>query len=108
MGPVGLLARPGRFAPLAHAEAEVERVTAMRDQARADYQRALTDFNQSLQLEPNYSKAHFNRGLVYYQLNNNDLACNDFQTACDQGDCDGIKWANKNEVGQETELMGLR
>jgi len=74
----------------------------------AEYQRALTDFKQSLQLEPNYAKAHFNRGLVYYQLNQSDLACEDFQKACSQGDCDGIKWANKNEVCQETELMGLR
>jgi len=74
----------------------------------AKYQRALTDFNQSLQLEPNYAKAHFNRGLAYYQLNQSDLACNDFQKACGQGDCDGIKWANKNEVCQETQLMGLR
>jgi Tfp pilus assembly protein PilF len=74
----------------------------------AEYQRALTDFNHSLQLEPNYAKAHFNRGLAYYQLNRSDLACNDFQKACGQGDCDGIKWANKNEVCQKTQLMGLR
>ena len=74
----------------------------------AEYQRALTDFNQSLQLEPNYAKAHFNRGLAYYQLNQSGQACVDFQKSCDQGDCDGIKWANKNEVCQVTELMGLR
>jgi len=74
----------------------------------AEYQRALTDFNQSLQLEPNYAKAHFNRGLAYYQLNQSGQACVDFQKACDQGDCDGIKWANKNEVCQVTELMGFR
>ena len=74
----------------------------------AEYQQALKDFNQSLQLEPNYSKAHFNRGLVHYQLNQSDLACDDFKKACDRGDCDGIKWANKNEVCKETELMGLR
>ena len=74
----------------------------------AEYQRALTDFNQSLQLEPTYAKAQFNRGLVYYQLNQSDQACVDFQKACDQGDCDGIKWATKNEVCQVTELMGLR
>jgi tetratricopeptide (TPR) repeat protein len=74
----------------------------------ADYQRALTDFNHSLQLSPNYAKAHFNRGLVYYQLNQSELACGDFKKACDQGDCEGINWANKNEVCQATELMGLR
>jgi hypothetical protein len=74
----------------------------------AEYQLALTDFNQSLQLESEYAKAHFNRGLVYYQLNQSGLACNDFKKACDQGDCDGIKWANKNEVCPATEMMGLR
>ena len=74
----------------------------------ADYQQAIADFNQSLKLKPNYSKAHFNRGLVYFQLDSTDQACNDFQAACDHGDCDGIKWANKNEVCQATELMGLQ
>ena len=74
----------------------------------AEYQSALSDFNQSLQLEPEYAKAHFNRGLVHYQLNQSDQACDDFKKACDHGDCDGIKWANKNEVCQATQLMGLR
>jgi tetratricopeptide (TPR) repeat protein len=74
----------------------------------AEYQKALTDFNRSLQLAPNYAKAHFNRGLVYYQLNQSDLACVDFKKACDQGECEGIKWANKNEVCQASEMMGLR
>ncbi len=74
----------------------------------ADYQHALADFNQSLQLKPHYAKAHFNRGLVYFQLDRTDQACSDFQAACDHGDCDGIKWANSNEVCQATELMGMR
>jgi regulator of sirC expression with transglutaminase-like and TPR domain len=59
---------------------------------------ALADFNESLRLKPDHSKAHFNRGLVYYQLNNKDQACGDFQRACDLGDCDGIKWAMKNAI----------
>jgi len=74
----------------------------------AEYQLALTDFNQSLQLKPNYSKAHFNRGLVYYQLDKNGQACTDFQKACHQGDCDGVEWAKKNRMCQETNLIGFR
>jgi len=74
----------------------------------AEYQLALTDFNQSLQLKPNYAKAHFNRGLVYYQLDKNGQACTDFQKACHQGDCDGVEWAKKNRMCQETNLIGFR
>jgi hypothetical protein len=63
-----------------------------------EYQLALNDFNQSLKIQPKYAKAYLNRGLVYYQLNENDRACVDFQKSCDNGDCDGIKWAMKNGI----------
>ena len=62
------------------------------------YQLALQDFNQSLKLEPNYAKAYLNRGLAFYQMNNNTEACSDFQKSCDQGDCDGMKWAVENGI----------
>jgi predicted Zn-dependent protease len=65
-----------------------------------EYQLALKDFDQSLKLKPQYAKAHLNRGLVYYQMNKNAQACQDFQSSCDQGDCDGIKWAMKNGICQ--------
>jgi len=64
----------------------------------AQYQLALNDFNQSLKLKPQYAKAHLNRGLVFYQMDKNAQACRDFQSSCDQGDCDGIKWAMKNGI----------
>jgi hypothetical protein len=64
----------------------------------AEYQLALNDFNQSLKLKPQYAKAHLNRGLVFYQMDKNVQACKDFQSSCDQGDCDGIKWAMKNGI----------
>lgn len=64
----------------------------------SEYQLALRDFNQSLKLKPNYSKAYLNRALAYYQLNNNTEACGDFQKSCEQGDCDGMKWAMKNGI----------
>jgi hypothetical protein len=64
----------------------------------AEYQLALNDFNQSLKLKPQHAKAHLNRGLVFYQMDKNIQACKDFQSSCDQGDCDGIKWAMKNGI----------
>ena len=71
----------------------------------AEYQKALTDFNVSLQLRSNYPKAHLNRGLVYYQMDKNDQACRDFQNACDQGECDGLKWAMKNGMCTEGGIL---
>jgi hypothetical protein len=64
----------------------------------SNYKMALQDFNQSLKLKPDYAKAYLNRGLAYYQLNNTTEACSDFQKSCDQGDCDGMKWAMKNNI----------
>jgi len=64
----------------------------------AQYQLALNDLNQSLKLKPQNAKAHLNRGLVYYQMNKNIQACLEFQSSCNQGDCDGIKWAMKNGI----------
>ena len=63
-----------------------------------EYQLALNDFNQSLKLKPKYAKAYLNRGLVFYQMDKNVQACKDFQRSCDQGDCDGAKWAMKNGI----------
>jgi hypothetical protein len=62
------------------------------------YEQALQDFDQSLKLDPKYAKAYLNRGLVYYQLEKTGQACNDFQKSCDNGDCDGLKWAMKNGI----------
>ena len=62
------------------------------------YQLALNDFNQSLKYKPKYAKAYLNRGLVFYQMDKNAQACGDFQKSCNQGDCDGIKWAMKNRI----------
>jgi len=63
-----------------------------------EYQLARNDFDQSLKLKPQYAKAHLNRGLAFYQMDKNVQACQDFQSSCDQGDCDGIKWAMKSQI----------
>ncbi len=64
----------------------------------SEYQLALRDFNQSLKLKPDYANAYLNRGLVFYQIDKNSEACSDFQKSCNQGDCDGMKWAVKNGI----------
>jgi hypothetical protein len=64
----------------------------------AEYQLARNDFDQSLKLKPQYAKAHLNRGLAFYQMDKNVQACKDFQSSCNQGDCDGIKWAMKSQI----------
>jgi tetratricopeptide (TPR) repeat protein len=63
-----------------------------------EFQLALKDFNQSLKLKPQYAKAHLNRGLVFYQMDKKAQACMDFQKSCNQGDCEGIKWATQNGI----------
>ena len=63
-----------------------------------EYQLALQDFNQSLKLKPTYAKAYLNRGLAFYQMDNNTEACSDFQKSCEQGDCEGKQWAQKNGI----------
>jgi hypothetical protein len=37
-----------------------------------------------------------NRGLVYFQMQAIDQACNDFRRACDLGECDGLQWIMQN------------
>lgn len=63
-----------------------------------EYQQALNDYNRSLKIKPKYAKAHLNRGLTFYQMNEQGQACKDFQQSCDQGECEGLKWAMKNGI----------
>jgi hypothetical protein len=64
--------------------------------AMDQYEKAEADFNQSLQLKPRYAKAHLNRGLAYFQMQKMDQSCEDFRSACDLGECDGLRWAIEN------------
>ncbi|OUL35916.1 hypothetical protein BV372_09340 [Nostoc sp. T09] len=45
---------------------------------RQDYQGAITDFNQALQINPSYIEAWSNRGNVYFQMGKYDAALADF------------------------------
>ncbi len=46
-----------------------------------DLDRAMDDFNKSIQFEPNYENAYANRGIVYCLRGEFDLAINDFNKA---------------------------
>ena len=52
---------------------------------QGEFQEALDDFNKTIELDPGYSNAWHNRGLSHYQLNQHDLACEDWQKAKELG-----------------------
>jgi len=45
--------------------------------SKGDYSRALADFNQAIQLQPNFTDAYFNRSVVYLLQQDYDLALTD-------------------------------
>ena len=46
-----------------------------------DYQSALADYSQAIELDPNYASAYINRGVVYAHLGKPDLALKDYDRA---------------------------
>jgi lipoprotein NlpI len=56
----------------------------------------MIDFEQAINLDPNYAAAYNHRGVGHLNTGNFELACKDFQRACELGDCTYLKWAKKN------------
>lgn len=48
---------------------------------RQDFQGAITDFNESLKIEPNNAETHYFRGLAFDLLEENDKAIEDYSAA---------------------------
>lgn len=46
-----------------------------------EFDKAIIDISQALELNPNYALGFYNRGFCYYSKDNYDLAINDFETA---------------------------
>ncbi len=44
----------------------------------ADYQRAIDDYTQALNISPDYADAYYNRGIAYYDLGNYQSAIDDY------------------------------
>ena len=66
--------------------------------ATANYQEALADYSASLRIDPQYANAYSNRGLAYIHLDQQPRACSDFQTACELGSCETLKWAVSQQI----------
>jgi tetratricopeptide (TPR) repeat protein len=49
------------------------------------FDEAIGDYTQAIQLDRNYSKAYYNRGLAYFNLNNMQKACEDFKISLNMG-----------------------
>ena len=52
---------------------------------RRDYDRAISDYNQALKINPNYALAYYDRGVVYYDRHDYEKAAADLSKAI-QGD----------------------
>jgi len=50
-----------------------------------DYRSALTDYDAAIRLESDFAEAYFNRGLVYFFLNENDKGADDLSKAGELG-----------------------
>jgi tetratricopeptide (TPR) repeat protein len=50
-------------------------------QAKGDNDRAFTDYNEAIRLDPKYPAAYFNRGAVYQARGDGDLASRDYSEA---------------------------
>src|SRR5262245_47707481 len=48
---------------------------------KADYDRAIRDFDEAIRLDPKYAHAYYNRGLAHHQKADYDRAIRDFDEA---------------------------
>ena len=46
---------------------------------------AISDFEQAIQIKPDYAEAYYNRGVALYQKGEQQRACNDWQKASSLG-----------------------
>ncbi|UCD89939.1 MAG: tetratricopeptide repeat protein, partial [Desulfobacterales bacterium] len=60
-------------------------------------QKAMEDFNQAIQLDPDLAEAYYNRGVGHINTGRYNLACQDFQKACELGDCAYLRFAQRKE-----------
>lgn len=80
--PPSVVTRPAAAATLLNsaepqsAEAFYNRGVALYDSE--DYEKAIVEFDQALQLRPDYTEAHFNRGRAYYDLRDDHRAITNF------------------------------
>jgi tetratricopeptide (TPR) repeat protein len=50
-----------------------------------DFEGAVVDFSQAMELNPEYVDAYYNRGIAYFQLKEYQMACQDWEKASSMG-----------------------
>ena len=68
--------------------------------AKGEYDRAIQDYDQSIKLSPNYSKAFNNRGVAYQKKGEYDRAIKDFDESIKLNPDYGNAFANRAETYQ--------
>ena len=57
-----------------------------------DHYGAISDFNNAIEIDPNYAWAYTNRGISKRQIGDNKGACNDYKKAISLGDIKTKAW----------------
>jgi tetratricopeptide (TPR) repeat protein len=61
-----------------------------KDGKYSDPDKAIEYLNKSIEIDPKYAAAYYNRGIVWYGKGDMEKACLDFRKACDLGNCKGM------------------
>ena len=65
---------------------------------KGDYDRAIVDFNEAIELKGNYTEAYYNRGTAYHFKGDHDRALVDFTKAIELNPNDPIAYNNRGTV----------
>jgi tetratricopeptide (TPR) repeat protein len=71
---------------------------ALRAIADEQYDEALTALDQSIEINPNFAEAFYNRGLTHYCMNDMDLAIEDFDRSLQLGFDDVLLYRNRGNA----------
>jgi tetratricopeptide (TPR) repeat protein len=55
---------------------------------KGQYDKAISDFNKAIEINPRYAEAYNNRGGAYHKKAQLDKTCSDFKRACELGLCE--------------------
>ena len=62
---------------------------------KGQHDKAISDFNKAIEINPSYADAYNNRGHAYFIKGQFDMACSDWKRACELGACKGYELAKR-------------
>ena len=68
---------------------------------QSNYDEAIADYNQAINLDPNYAKAYNNRGAVYYKLDDFEKAIADYNQAINLDPNYALFYWNRGDLQQQ-------